>query len=115
MSQSCDLTNKHCAPCSGEGQAYSVTEAHAKLSQLHGDWQLSESGDFIEREFKFADFNQAVHFSNLICWLAERENHHPDICLGWGYCRVKFYSHKLGGLSENDFICAARVDTLARF
>ena len=112
MSKTCNLSDKHCAPCNGEGSAYSADSAREMINQLDSDWQLSETGDFIEREFKFKGFAKAVYFTNLMCWLADQEGHHPDISMGWGYCRIRFTTHELGGLSENDFICAAKVDAL---
>jgi 4a-hydroxytetrahydrobiopterin dehydratase len=77
---------------------------------LHCDWRLSSSGKDICREFKFKGFARAVQMANLIAWVGDRQGHHPDIAFGWAYCTVKFTTHEIGGLSINDFICAAKID-----
>src|SRR6187397_2105195 len=93
------LINKKCVPCHGGVSALTRDEAQKKLGLLEAGWQLIEDGKAIKREFKFADF-------------ANIEDHHPDIECGWGYCRIRFQTHAIGGLHENDFICAAKIDIL---
>ena len=71
-----------------------------------------EDGKALKREFKFADFYRAMSFVNAVAHVANAEDHHPDIECGWGYCRIRYQTHAIGGLHENDFICAAKIDGL---
>ncbi len=107
-----DLTAKTCEPCRGGIPPLSRDEAGVYLGQLPA-WTLFEEPDRIERKFEFADFAEAMAFAQKVGALAEREGHHPDVTFGWGYCAVSFFTHKIKGLHENDFIMAAKVDTLA--
>ena len=107
-----ELTQKRCVPCEGGVQPLSKTEAQQLMQQLHADWQLATDAKSIQREFKFKNFHRAMSFVNAIAHIANTEDHHPDLELGYGYCRVRFNTHAIGGLSENDLICAAKVDTL---
>ena len=75
-------------------------------------WTLLEGPDRIERKFAFADFAEAMAVAQKVGGLAEREGHHPDVTFGWGYCTVSFFTHKIKGLHDNDFIMAAKVDAL---
>ncbi len=79
---------------------------------LHDDWALSEDGKSITRAFTFKGFAKATYMANLAAFLGDKEGHHPDIAFGWGYCRVTFTSHEAGGLTQNDFICAAKLDEM---
>jgi 4a-hydroxytetrahydrobiopterin dehydratase len=88
-------------------------EAEKLLSEVPG-WKLKEDAAKIERKFTFPDFLSALKFVNQVGELAETEGHHPDITLGWGYCHILFYTHKIAGLHENDFIMAAKVNALAK-
>lgn len=83
------------------------------LTQLD-DWQRNKEGSAIEKEFRFRDFYQTIAFVNAIAWIANRENHHPDLQVGYNRCLVRYSTHDVDGLSINDFICAARIDTLNR-
>jgi len=114
MSSSTDetLVNRKCAPCHGGVSALSPAEAQKMLSRLVPGWQLVEDSKAIKREFKFADFYRAMSFVNAIAHIANVEDHHPDIECGWGYARIRFQTHSIGGLHENDFICAAKIDAL---
>ena len=98
MSSSTDdtLVNKKCVPCHGGVSALTAADAQKKLGLLESGWKMVEEGKAIKREFKFAD----------------AEDHHPDIEFGWGYCRIRYQTHAVGGLHENDFICAAKIDAL---
>jgi 4a-hydroxytetrahydrobiopterin dehydratase len=87
-------------------------EAERLLAETPG-WTLDESATRIERTFSFPDFAAAFTLVGRIASLSEEEGHHPDIAFGWGYCRVVFYTHKIKGLHENDFIMAAKVNRLA--
>ena len=77
------------------------------------DWELGSDGADIHKLFRFKDFVHALAFVNALGWIAERENHHPDLELGWGRVLVKFSTHDVGGLSMNDFVCAAKVEVLS--
>ncbi len=104
----CDLSNRDCVPCRGEGAV--IADPAALMTSLHPDWRLD--GLRLVRRFTFKNFAKAVQMANLAAWLGEKTGHHPDVGFGWGWCKVAFTSHELGGLSENDFICAARLDAI---
>jgi len=86
--------------------------ALAMLQRLHRRWVLSEDGTNIEARFRFRDYWRVMAFVNAVAWVAHREDHHPDIQFGYDQCRIGWWTHAIGGLSENDFICAAKVDAL---
>jgi 4a-hydroxytetrahydrobiopterin dehydratase len=115
MSSSTDdtLVNKQCVPCHGGVSALSPAEAQKMVGRLVPGWQLIEDGKAIKREFKFADFYRAMSFVNAVAHIANQQDHHPDIECGWGYARIRYQTHAIGGLHENDFICAAKIDTLS--
>jgi 4a-hydroxytetrahydrobiopterin dehydratase len=112
------LINKKCVPCHGGVSALSADEANKLMSRLlsHGagsnGWQIVEGGKALKREFKFADFYRAMSFVNAVAHVANAEDHHPDIECGWGYVRIRYQTHAINGLHENDFICAAKIDNL---
>ncbi|MFN3525665.1 MAG: 4a-hydroxytetrahydrobiopterin dehydratase [Paracoccus sp. (in: a-proteobacteria)] len=106
-----DLSQKTCQPCQGGVAPYGAEQARVMLDGLTG-WQLSPASDSITRRFEFKGFAKAVEMANLAAWLGNKQGHHPDIAFGWGYCAVTFTTHEAGGLTENDFICAARLDAL---
>jgi len=114
------LVNKKCVPCHGGVNALSPDEAKRMLGRLLAQdgqdpgWQLVEGGKAIRREFKFADFYRTMSFVNAVAHIANVEDHHPDIECGWGYARIRFQTHSIGGLHENDFICAAKIDGIRR-
>lgn len=109
------LTNKKCVPCHGGVSAITPAEAKKMVEQLlDGGWQLVEDGKALKREFKFTDFYRAMSFVNAVAHIANIEDHHPDIECGWGYCRIRYQTHSIDGLHENDFICAAKIDALPR-
>lgn len=107
-----ELTQKHCIPCEGGVAPLSIGEAQQLMKQLRSGWQLAQDGKSIQREWKFKNFYRTMSFVNAAAHIANIEDHHPDIEAGYGYCRIKFNTHAIGGLSENDFICAAKVDAL---
>jgi 4a-hydroxytetrahydrobiopterin dehydratase len=82
------------------------------VRQLGGDWELGGSGDRLRKTFRFPDFVTALAFVNRIAEVAEREQHHPDILLAWGRVSLEIWTHAIGGLSENDFILAAKIEEL---
>ncbi|MFQ5958774.1 MAG: 4a-hydroxytetrahydrobiopterin dehydratase [Alphaproteobacteria bacterium] len=106
------LTAKKCVPCRGGIPPLTLAEAESYLPEAPG-WTLDDTATRIERKFEFGNFVDALDFVNRVGALAEDEGHHPDISFGWGYCTVVFYTHKIKGLHENDFIMAAKVNTLA--
>ena len=104
------LAQKSCVPCSG-GVPPLQGEELARLSAETPDWSVVER-HHLEREFRFSNFQQALDFTNLIGALAESEGHHPDIFLAWGKVGVKIWTHKIDGLTESDFVLAAKIDSL---
>lgn len=107
-----DLADKKCRPCEGGMDPLSRERAHALLAQVPG-WRIAEGGDSIRREFRFKGFNRTLSFINAMAWVANRQGHHPDFDAGYDYCHVTFTTHAIRGLSENDFICAFRLNALA--
>jgi 4a-hydroxytetrahydrobiopterin dehydratase len=108
-----ELCALHSTPLKGPEHALSSNEIAGLLEALPG-WRLAEDGSDLRKDFAFADFSAALAFANALGWIAERENHHPDLELGWGRCRVRFSTHDVGGISRNDFICAAKTEALLR-
>lgn len=104
-------SQKTCMPCQGDVSPLPLAEAEILLAQTTG-WRLLENGSRLERRFSFKTFATALAFVNRVSDLAEAEGHHPDIAFGWGYASILFYTHKIGGLHENDFIMAAKVNDL---
>jgi 4a-hydroxytetrahydrobiopterin dehydratase len=90
----------------------SADDARDLLARLHADWTMNDEATEIRRDFCFKGFYRTMGFVNAVAWVANAENHHPDLEVGWGHCLVRFQTHAINGLSENDFICAAKVDAL---
>jgi 4a-hydroxytetrahydrobiopterin dehydratase len=107
------LQGRHCTPCRGDVQPLDEAAARAYLGELP-DWQLAPDGKYIKRDIRFRSFAEALAFVNEVGAIAEAEGHHPDIAFGWGYASISLHTHKIGGLHENDFIVAARIDGLTR-
>ena len=106
-----ELRTRHCTPL--KGKQHQVDSATVReLQALLDGWELGPGGSNLCKLFRFPDFAHALAFVNALGFLAERENHHPDLELGWGRCLVKFSTHDVGGLSLNDFICAAKTDAV---
>ena len=106
-----DLINKKCIPCEVGGQPLSGGDAQRYLAELNTGWAVIENKK-IKKEFKFKDFKQAMVFVNRVAEVAEAEGHHPDICVSYSTVRIELWTHAVGGLSENDFIVAAKIDNL---
>lgn len=106
------LIGKKCQPCEGGVAPLSPAEAKALMTQLSAEWYLADDARSLRREWKFKNFYHAMSFVNAVAHIANAEDHHPDIEVGYGYCRIRYHTHAIGGLSENDFICAAKIDTL---
>jgi 4a-hydroxytetrahydrobiopterin dehydratase len=107
------LSERHCKPCEGGVPALSADAAKRALQQLSSHWQLIEDGKAIRREFAFKDFYRTMSFVNALAHVANIEDHHPDLEVGYNYCRVRYSTHAIGGLSDNDLICAAKIDQIA--
>jgi 4a-hydroxytetrahydrobiopterin dehydratase len=108
MSADRDLARKKCQPCEG-GSPVSAGEVEALLKQLSG-WQAVDGK--LRKDFKFADHYATISFVNAVAWVSHRQDHHPDLAVGYNTCRIEYLTHAVGGLSENDFICAAKIDVL---
>lgn len=108
------LTQQRCQPCEGGVEPLDRTQAQALMNQLGPQWTLADDAGSIQGEWKFRNFQHAMSFANAVAHLANTEDHHPDLTVGYGYCRVHYYTHAIGGLSQNDFICAAKIDALPR-
>jgi 4a-hydroxytetrahydrobiopterin dehydratase len=108
------LIEKKCVPCEGGTAPMARAEAESLLKQLQADWRLSSDGKSLHREWKFKNFYHTMSFVNAAAHIANAEDHHPDLEVGYGYCRMKYSTHAVDGLSENDFICAAKIDALPK-
>ncbi|HXZ28547.1 MAG TPA: 4a-hydroxytetrahydrobiopterin dehydratase [Terriglobales bacterium] len=106
-----DLASKDCVPCRGGVPALKGKELAGLAKQVTG-WEVVEE-HHLKRNFKFPDFRQALAFVNRVGELAEQQGHHPDILLAWGKAEVTTYTHAINGLTESDFILAAKIDKLA--
>ena len=104
------LAEKHCVPCRGGVPPLLGEELDKMMAQVLG-WQVAD-GHHLVRSFAFPDFKTALEFVNLVGAVAEEEGHHPDLYLAWGKVDVKIWTHKINGLTESDFILAAKVDRL---
>jgi 4a-hydroxytetrahydrobiopterin dehydratase len=103
------LAARKCKPCEGGVAPLTPGEAKTLLSQLKG-WELA-SGK-ITKTYSFQNFHQTMAFVNTAAWISHREDHHPDLLVGYNRCRVEYSTHAINGLSDNDFICAAKLDAL---
>lgn len=106
------LHERHCTPCARGTPPLDRASAGQLLDALHGDWALSADGREISRNCAFRDYYETIAFVNALAWIAHAEDHHPDLEVGYNRCRVRLSTHSIGGLSANDFICAARIDAL---
>ena len=106
-----ELAKKKCKPCEGGVAPYSAAQAQEMLKQLKG-WIL-EDGKLVKL-YPFRNYHETMAFVNALAWISHREDHHPDLQVGYNQCRVTYSTHAIGGLSENDFICAAKADQLLR-
>jgi 4a-hydroxytetrahydrobiopterin dehydratase len=82
------------------------------MPQLHENWKVTQDGTMIKRSLSFKNFYETMAFVNALAWIANQENHHPDLEIGYNYCHITFMTHALKGLTHNDFICAAKADRL---
>jgi 4a-hydroxytetrahydrobiopterin dehydratase len=105
------LIEQRCLPCEGGLPPLSPEKIATLLQQLTA-WEVNTENTKITRKFTFKNFYHTMAFVNAIAWIANQENHHPDLELGYNYCNVSYSTHAINGLSENDFICAAKIDAL---
>ena len=109
-----DLAKKKCVPCEGNILPFEISEIHKYLKKVDG-WDVKKNKDesyFLFKEFSFDNFKESQVFVNKVGEIAEQENHHPDLSFGWGYCKVKIFTHAIKGLAESDFILAAKIDQI---
>lgn len=104
-----DLANRKCKPCEGGVAPLQPSEIERLLKHLQG-WQLEDG--CITKRYAFKNYYQTMAFVNATAWVSHREDHHPDITVGYNSCKVSYKTHAIDGLSENDFICAAKIDAL---
>jgi 4a-hydroxytetrahydrobiopterin dehydratase len=107
-----DLTSKKCVPCEGGVPSLDLSEIHKYQKKVDG-WNVKLNKKkiyFLEKNFKFKNFIESQKFINKVGEISEQEGHHPDILFGWGYARISITTHAIEGLSENDFILAAKID-----
>ena len=106
------LAAKSCTPCRGGIPPLTTEEAQGYLAQAL-DWDLLDDGRKIQRTYRFKNFREALAFANRVGELAEKVNHHPDMHIGWGRVKVTVFTHKIDGLTETDFVFAAKTDELS--
>jgi len=104
-----NLADQACVPCRGGVPPLAPDRVEILLGALEPDWQINAAGH-LERRFPFADFAGAMAFANRVGDIAAIEQHHPDLHIAWGACRVEIWTHKINGLTESDFVFAAKVD-----
>ncbi len=103
------LASQHCAPCAGDVPALEGEELEALFHQLDADWNLVEQ-HHLEKDFSFDSYLDAIDFVNTVSHIALEQDHHPDIYFTFGNVKITLWTHKIGGLSVNDFVMAARVE-----
>tara|TARA_B100000767_G_scaffold217821_1_gene205573 strand:- start:395 stop:739 length:345 start_codon:yes stop_codon:yes gene_type:complete len=110
-----DLLNKKCTPCEGRILPFDIGEIHKYQKKVDGwDVKINENKNyFLEKKFTFKNFADSQHFVNEVGKISEVEGHHPDIYFGWGYAKIIITTHSIEGLSENDFILAAKIDRIS--
>ena len=108
------LANKRCKPCEGGVEPLRADQAQELLKALHDDWVLSDDELEISRVFEFPAYGRTLAFTNAVAWIAISEGHHPVLTVSYGSCAVSYTTHAINGLSDNDFICAAKIDRLAK-
>jgi 4a-hydroxytetrahydrobiopterin dehydratase len=108
-----NLARKHCAPCKAAVLPLKGQDLAGLVGELSDGWQVVKE-HHLEKEYEFKDFRAALAFTNEVGELAEAQGHHPDIYLAWGKVKLNLWTHKVNGLTENDFVLAAKVDRLGR-
>ena len=105
------LKEKSCKAYPKGEPPLTADQANLLLEQLQ-DWSIDQTDQTILKTFKFKDYYETIAFVNAVAWIANREDHHPDLEVGYNRCLIRYSTHSVGGLSENDFICAAKIDNL---
>ena len=114
MSEKSELHEKKCIPCKGGVSPFEISEIHKYLKKVDG-WDVKKKDSeiyFIEKNFTFKNFIESQKFVDKVGKISEEESHHPDISFGWGYAEIQITTHAIKGLSENDFILAAKIDQI---
>ena len=109
-----DLLKKKCSPCEGSSIPFDKSEIHKYQKKVDG-WDVKKNDNeifYLDKKFKFKNFLESQNFINKVADVSENEGHHPDILFGWGYAEIRITTHAIEGLSENDFILAAKIDQL---
>lgn len=106
-----ELSSIRCVGCEGGIPALSRDEVQKLMPEIP-KWKVSEDHKSITRDFAFKNFYLTMAFVNAVAWIANQENHHPDLEIGYNYCHIKFFTHAVNGLTKNDFICAAKIDKI---
>ena len=109
-----ELLNKNCVPCEGGVTAFDISEIHKYQKKIDG-WDVIKNNSniyLLEKKFTFKNFIESQNFVNEVGKISEQEGHHPDILFGWGYAKINITTHAIEGLSENDFILAAKIDKI---
>ena len=109
-----ELAKKKCVPCDGKIPGFDITQIHKYLKMVDG-WEVKSDENkiyYLLKQFKFKNFLESQNFVNKVGEISEKEGHHPDICFGWGYVKIKIFTHAIKGLHESDFILAAKVDQI---
>jgi len=109
-----DLLNKKCVPCEGGVIPFDISEIHKYQKKVDG-WEIIKNEKdifFLNKKFIFKNFFESQKFINIVGKISEEEGHHPDIIFGWGYAEIKITTHAIQGISENDFIIAAKIDQI---
>jgi 4a-hydroxytetrahydrobiopterin dehydratase len=112
MNDDTPLSEKRCKPCEGGVPPLAADEVATLSPSLHADWTVGSNGQALLRTFEFPGYYRTMAFVNAVAWIAHVEGHHPDLEVGYNRCVVRWTTHAVGGLTENDFICAAKVDRL---
>lgn len=106
------LAERHCAPLQSDSPALDASQTNILKELLNPEWQIDTGTNLLKRDFIFKNFHETMAFVNAMAWVAHQENHHPDFEVGYKHCLIQYTTHSIGGLSENDFICAAKIDQL---
>lgn len=109
-----ELEKKHCVPCEGGVMPFTGEDVSLHIKELEAGWQSTSDHKQLFRDFHFKNYYQTMAFVNAIAWMAHAEDHHPDLVVGYNHCLVRYSTHAINGLSENDFICAAKVDAIQK-
>ena len=109
-----ELAARNCRPCEGGVEPLTLEQSKKLLEALHPDWSLSDDGRILNRRYEFPAYSRTMAFVNMVAWIATNEGHHPDLQVSYGSCDVAWTTHAIDGLSDNDFICAAKIDRCVR-